>query len=66
MTANKSMPDIFRLQPPTEEQREAGVVAVPACTLCGERLLGMKLGDSTNKHRAQQLLHWTGDTHRGC
>lgn len=54
----------FKFGPPTPEEVKRGVITRVVCSLCGERLLGIKLGDDWTTHAAQVDLH-LGSSHDG-
>ena len=60
----RDIPDVFVIDNPTEEDKARGFIARLKCAMCGDPLLGIKVGSGLGKHLGQALLHWTGN-HEG-
>lgn len=50
----------FRYAKPTEEEAARGIMTLLVCSLCGERLLGIREGQSFHIQKGQIDLHMSG------
>jgi hypothetical protein len=62
--AQKPVRGEFKFAPVTPEEAKRGLIARVVCSLCGERLRGIKLWDDWNLHAGQVDLH-IGSSHDG-